>query len=335
MGVQFKQILPRKEIELKKLEGKKIAIDAYNWIYQFLSIIRDRSTGEPLKDSKGRITSHLSGLFYRTAKLMEAGIKPVYVFDGKPPDFKFVIAERKKIKEKAVKRLKKALRRGDKEEIRKSAQQTSRLTDEMVENSKELLKYMGLPYIQAPSEGEAQCAYICKQKKVFATASQDFDSLLFGSPKLIRNLSITGKRKLPGKNVYIDVNPEIIDLEKILKELKINKNQLIIMGILIGTDYNPGIKGIGPKKALNLIRKEKTLKNILKKIEWNSNISAEKIFKFYQKPPVKNFKIEFKNLQEEKIKKFLIHEYEFSPERIEKVIKNLKGKEQSLEAWLK
>jgi flap endonuclease-1 len=205
----------------------------------------------------------------------------------------------------------------------------------MVENSKELLKYMGLPYIQAPSEGEAQCAYICKQKKVFATASQDFDSLLFGSPKLIRNLSITGKRKLPGKNVYIDVNPEIIDLEKILKELKINKNQLIIMGILIGTDYNPGIKGIGPKKALNLIRKEKTLKNILKKIEWNSNISAEKIFKFYQKPPVKNFKIEFKNLQEEKIKKFLIHEYEFSPERIEKVIKNLKGKEQSLEAWLK
>ncbi|MFQ6020563.1 MAG: flap endonuclease-1 [Candidatus Aenigmatarchaeota archaeon] len=335
MGVQFKEILPRKEIGLKNLSGKKIAIDAYNWIYQFLSIIRDRQTGEPLMDSKGRVTSHLSGIFYRTAKLMEAGIKPIYVFDGKPPDFKFVISERIEIRKQAKKKWKKALKKGDLEEIRKSAQQASRLTEDMVENSKELLKYMGLPAIQAPSEGEAQCAFLCKKKKVFATASQDFDSLLFGSSRLIRNLSITGKRKLPGKNVYIDINPEIIELKDVLKKLKINRNQLIIIGILIGTDYNPGIKGLGPKKSLELVKKEKNLKNIFKKIEWNSKTSPEKIYNFYLKPPTKEVELKFKNIKSEKILKLLVDEYDFSQDRIEKVLKNLKKEQTSLGSWLK
>jgi len=159
MGVQISNILPRKQIEIKELSGRKIAIDAFNWIYQFLSIIRDRETGEPLKDSKGRITSHLSGLFYRTSKLMEAGIRPIYVFDGEPPEFKHAVGERAERKIEAQWKLMQAVEEEDVESIRKLSQQTSRLTCEMIEQSKNLLRFMGIPVIQASSEGEAQCSF--------------------------------------------------------------------------------------------------------------------------------------------------------------------------------
>jgi flap endonuclease-1 len=262
MGVQLSKIVPSKEVELLELSGKKIAIDAYNTIYQFLSIIRDRMTGEPLRDSKGQITSHLSGLLYRTSNLVEVGIKPVFVFDGKPPELKKkTIEARKEAKEEAKKKWKEALEKGEKAIT--YAQAASHLTDEMVEESKELLNYMGIPWVQAPSEGEMQCAFMCKKKDVWASASQDFDSILVGSPKLIRNISITGKRKLPKKEVYIEIKPEIIELEKVLSTLGINQKQLIIVGILVGTDYNPGVKGIGPKRAIDLVKKYETLKKVL------------------------------------------------------------------------
>lgn len=336
MGVQITNILPKKQIEMKELLGKKIAIDAFNWIYQFLSIIRDRETGEPLKDSKGRVTSHLSGLFYRTSKLMEAGIRPVYVFDGKPPEFKFAIRERLERKNEARWKLMKAVEDEDVESIRKLSQQTSRLNDEMIEQSKNLLRYMGIPVIQAPSEGEAQCAFLCRENLVFSTASQDSDSLLFGSPRLIKNLSITGKRKLPKQDVYIEIQPELIELKDIEK-MGLKREQLIIMGLLVGSDFNPGIKGIGPKRALDLVKKEKTLQNVLKSVEWNHEIPAEKIYDFYLNPPLdKKVQIKFEGIEEEKIMNIMVDEHEFSKERIEKVVKNLKEKKQtSLGSWLK
>lgn len=337
MGVQISNILPKKEIEIADLIGRKIAVDAFLWLHQFLSIIRQRD-GTPLKDSQGRITSHLSGLFYRSAKLIENNIKLVWVFDGERPEFKSeTINERNKIREDAQRKWKEALEAGDMEAARKAAQSTSKLTGEIIEQSKELLGYMGIPVVQAPSEGEAQCAYLCEQRDVYSVASQDNDSLLFNSPRLVRNLNIVGKRKLPGQNVYVDVKPQIIELENVFKELEITKEQLIILGILVGTDFNPGVRGYGPKRSLELVKKEKTLKRVLEKIDWNYEVPANNIYEFFLYPEVnEKVDIEFKAIQPEKIMEFLVEEHDFSKERIEKVIDRLtKKKQKSLDSWIK
>ncbi len=339
MGVNLGELIPRKEIGLIDLSGKKIAIDAYNQIYQFLSIIRDKTTGEPLRDSKGRPTSHLSGLFYRTAKIIEAGIKPVFVFDGEPPLFKKrTIEEREKRKEEAEVKLKEALERG--EAAITYAQATARVTEEIVEESKKLLRLMGIPVVQAKSEGEAQCAFMARKGDVFASASQDYDSLLFGSPKLVRNLSLTGKRKLPRKEVYVEVKPELIELDNVLKTLKITREQLIIMGILIGTDYNPGgVKGIGPKKALEIARRIKTPESIKKIVKWEFDVEPEEIFDFFMNPPVtEEYEIKWERPKKEELIKFMVEEHDFSYERVKKTLDSLEkvfisGRQSSLSAW--
>lgn len=341
MGVKLGDLIKGKEVELENLSGKIVAIDAFNTLYQFLSIIRDKQTGEPLRDSKGRITSHISGLFYRTIKLIEKGIKPVYVFDGKPPKFKLLtIEKREEIKKEALEKWKEALEKGEKAIT--YAQATAKLTEEMVEESKELLSYMGLPYVQAPSEGEAQCAYLSAKGDVWAAASQDFDSLLFGAKRLVRNLSITGKRKLPRKEIYIEIKPEIIELETVLNELKITREQLIIIGLLVGTDYNPGgIKGIGPKKALELVKRHNSLEKVLKFVKWEFEIDPYDIFEFFINPPVTdNYSLKFSSPDEEKILKFMVDERDFSEERVKKALKTLKesltkGRQASLAAWFK
>jgi len=340
MGVQLGDIIPKKEIELVDLSGKKIAIDAFNTCYQFLSIIRDRMTGEPLKDSKGRITSHLSGLFYRTSNLIEVGIKPIFVFDGEAPEFKKkTIEERAKAKKEAKKKWEEALEKG--KEAITYAQAAAQFTDEMVEDSKKLLIHMGIPWVQAPSEGEIQCAHVCKKGDVFASGSQDYDSILVGSPRLVRNLSITGKRKLPRKEVYIEIKPEIIELEQVFSSLGITQKQLIIVGILVGTDYAPGVKGVGPKTALKLVKEHKTLERVLENVKWEAEVDAEDIYNFFLKPPVtEKYKIEWKEPDRERLTEFMVEEHDFSRERVEKVIDKLQqsftaGRQVSLKGWLK
>ncbi len=340
MGVNLKDLVPKEEVELSSLSGKKVAIDAFNACFQFLSIIRDKMTGELLRDSKGRITSHLSGLFYRTVNLVEVGIKPAYVFDGEPPKFKQrTLEERERMKEIARKKWEEALEKGEKAIT--YAQATSVLTEEMVEDSKKLLEYMGIPWIQAPSEGEIQCAHMCKKGDVWASASQDYDSILVGSPRLIRNLSISGKRKLPRKEVYIEIKPEIIELEKVLKFLGITREQLIIIGLLVGTDYNPGVKGIGPKTALKIVKEHKTLDKVLENVEWEGDVEAEEIYNFFLNPKATDkYKLEWKEPNREKIVEFMVEEHDFSRERVEKAIDKLEqafasGRQTSLKGWLK
>lgn len=343
MGVQIGSIIPKKEIELKDLAGKKIAIDAFNALYQFLAIIRDKDTGEPLKDSKGRITSHLSGLFYRTVNLIEEGIKPVYVFDGEAPEFKRATQEKREEARKiAEEKMKEALEAGRVEEVMKYAQATARLSTDLVQDAKKLLELMGVPYVQAPSEGEMQAAYMARKGDVWASASQDYDSLLVGSPRLIRNLNLTGKRKLPNKEVYVEIKPELIELEEVLKELGITREQLIIVGILVGTDYNPeGIEGIGPKKALKLVKERKTLENVLKEVEWKFDVSAHDIYNFFLNPPVTdNYVLSWKEPNEEGLIKFMVEEHNFSEERIRNAIEKIKQafqkqQQRSLERWFK
>lgn len=339
MGVNLRNIILAKELEIVDLAGKKIAIDAFNTLYAFLSIIRDRMTGEALRDSKGRVTSHLSGLFYRTSNLLEAGIKPVFVFDGKPPEFKKkTIEERQRIREEAKKKWEEAVKRG--ERAITYAQAASSLNDEMIKDSKKLLDFMGVPWVQAKSEGEFQCAHMCKRGDVWSSGSQDYDSLLVGSPRLIRNLSITGRRKMPRKEVYIEIKPEIIELDQVLSGLGITQNQLIMVGILVGTDYNPGPKGIGPKTALKIVKECKNLDDILARVKWEAETDAEEVFNFFSNPPVtEEYEMLWRGPDADKLIGFMADEHDFSRERVDKIIEKLQkpftaGRQASLKGWL-
>jgi flap endonuclease-1 len=339
MGVNLSGIVEGKEIELESLAGRTIAIDAFNTMYQFLSIIRDRFTGEPLRDSKGRITSHLSGLLYRTIRLIEVGIKPVYVFDGKPPAFKAAVQEeRSEARAAAELKWKAALEKGEIEKVRLYAQASARLTDDMIDEAKKLLDVMGIAWVQAPSEGEAQAAWMCKQGQVWAVGSQDWDSLLFGAERLVRNLAITGKRKLPKKEAYIEIKPEIVELKNVLENLTINLDQLICLGILTGTDYNPGgIKGIGPKTALKIVREKKSFKGIFGALEWPFAASPEQIFDFFKNPPVEKVEIKAHKLDSKKLIQLMVDEHDFSEQRIKKAIERLthfQKKQTGLDKWI-
>lgn len=313
MGVNLADLVEREEIELSRLKGRVVAVDALNILYQFLAIIRQRD-GELLKDSQGRVTSHLSGLFYRSINLMEGGIKPVYVFDGEPPDLKRkTIAKRQKIKQEARREWRKAVEEGRTEDVKKFAQQTSRITDEMLTDAKILLESMGIPYVQAPSEGEAQAAFLAKQKDAYAAASQDYDSLLFDAPRLVRNLTLTGRRKLPGKNVYIQVTPELVVLETLLKERDITREQLVEIGLLIGTDYNEGVSGVGPKTALK-IAKQGTF----------SEYDLEDLKELFLSPRVtEEYTITFETPSPEKISEILCEAHDFSETRVENAVERL------------
>jgi flap endonuclease-1 len=340
MGIQISEIIPKKEIELTDLAGKKIAIDAFNTIFQFLSIIRDRFTGEPLKDSKGRVTSHLSGLMYRTINFVDAGIKPIYVFDGEPPKLKKRTQEKREaIRSEAREKWKEALRKG--EAAMKYAQASSQLTDEMLKDAKKLLELMGIPYLQAPSEAEAQCSFMAKKEDVFATGSQDHDALLFGSPRLVKNLSIAGRKKVPNKEVYIELKPELIELKEVLESLGLTQKQLVIMGILIGTDYNEGVKGFGPKRSLEIVREEKTLKNVLQKVKWEEDVGPEEVMKLFLEPQVtEKYEFRWKPPENEKLMKFMVDEHDFSRERVEKAVQKLQerftsGTQSSLKGFVK
>ncbi len=254
MSVDLSKLIVKRKISLDELNDRVIAIDAYNVLYQFLSIIR-QPDGTPLMDSHGNVTSHLSGLFYRTIELVEHGVKPVYVFDGIPSMLKQkTIEARMQRRAEAYTAWQKAKGAGELEEARSHAQQSSCVDRRIVESAKALLDYMGVPHINAPSEGEAQASYMCAEGLAYAAASQDYDTLLFGSKNVVRNLTLSGKRKLPKKNIYVNVEPELVNLEETLSSLGITRQQLIWVGILLGTDFNEGIKGVGPKTALKAVR---------------------------------------------------------------------------------
>ncbi len=325
MGVALRPLFNPIEIDISTLSGKKLAIDSYNLLYQFLTTIRQHD-GTPLKDSEGRITSHLSGLFYRTINLMKSGVKPCFVFDGKPPSFKKeTISNRINAKEIAKKEYKKALEEGDYDLAKTKAMQSAELTKEMVEEAKQLIEYMGLPIVQAPSEGEAQAAYMCNKGEVYASVSQDYDSLLFGAPVLVRNLSISGRRKLPGRNLYTQISPEKIVLEEELNRLGLFREQLVMIGILVGTDYNPkGVFGIGPKKAYKLVKEKKEFDKVFSSVDWNFDISPKEIFDFFMNPPIsKEYFLKWKPPNSAKIIELLCETHGFSRTRVENALGRL------------
>ena len=328
MGVPITDILSRKEISVPDIYGKVIAVDAYNHIYQFLSTIRQRD-GTPLMDSKGGITSHLSGLFSRTANLMERNVRLVYVFDGKAPDMKRTEQERRqKAKHKAEAKYKIAVQKEDIDGMRKYASRTSRLTAEMIEESKSLLTAMGVPIVQAPSEGEAQAAHVVREGHAYAVASQDADSLLFGTPLLIRNLSISGRRKKASSALYEQVSPELVDLEKTLAELDISQDQLIALALLVGTDYNSaGIKGIGPKKALQLVKEHANdFDALFSAVSWSQHydVSWKEIFRQFKEMPVtSDYTLNWRDINDSLVIDLLVGQHDFSNERVSATLDKL------------
>ena len=338
MGLNLGDIVKATPKKIEDFRGKVVAIDAFNTLYQFLAIIR-QPDGTPLKDRRGEVTSHLSGLLYRTANLVQSGISPVFVFDGEPPKLKAkTIKDRAEVKQRAEREWKEALEEGDLQKARSKAMQTSRLTAEMVDQSKRLIELMGLPTVQAPGEGEAQASAMAAKGDVFAAASQDYDSLLFGAPTLIRNLTITGRRKLPRKNVYVDVEPEQVELDSTLSSLGITREQLIDMGVLIGTDFNEGVRGVGPKKALNLMKECGTLERAMEKLGIQIE-NAMEIRQIFLKPPVTpDYSLQWRDVDTDGVKKLLCEEHDFSPERVTVALEKMSEaarsrKQRSLDQW--
>lgn len=339
MGVNLRSIADPKRIELEDLRGKKIAIDAFNTLYQFLSIIRGMS-GDLLRDNKGRVTSHLSGLFYRNMNLLETGIEMVYVFDGTPPKLKSLeIERRREVKQHASEMYREALEKKDYVSAKKYASATSYLDNQMIEESKKLLDLMGIPWLQAPSEGEATAAYLNSKGIVDYAASQDYDSLLFGANRLVRNVTISGKRKLPNRSVRVDVIPETVSLSDVLSENEITREQLIDIGILLGTDFNPdGFPGVGPATALKFIKKYSKIENI-PDLSGKIGFDPNEIREIFLNPPVstKEISLELKSPNSDALSQFLISEHDFSKERIDAALIRLDSQRQkasqSLEKW--
>jgi len=339
MGLNLKELVVREKTTLEAFSSKIIAVDAYNAIYQFLASIRGPD-GLQLSDSEGRITSHLSGLLYRNINFLSLGIKPVYVFDGKPPSLKTAeIERRKQIKKDATVKYEKAIAEGNMEDARKFAQQTTSMKDGMVNESKQILSYFGIPYIDAPSEGEATAAHLTNTGQAYASASQDFDSILCGAKRLIRNFTNSGRRKIPNRNTYVEIEPEIIETQKTLDSLGITREQLVDIGILIGTDFNPnGFDRIGPKTALKMIKQHLRLEDIPQIQEQLQEIDYEQIRKIFLKPVVADVdEIVFGNVDYEGMTDYLVKERSFSEDRVQSSLNRLKKalekKSHNLDQW--
>lgn len=338
MGLNLKDIVVREKTSLEAFNGKMVAIDAYNSLYQFLTTIRG-SDGQMLSDSNDQVTSHLSGLLHRNANFLSIGIKPIWVFDGKPPSLKTAEIERRKAsKMTASIRYEQARMEGDVESAKKYAQQTTVIQDSMIKESKELLDLFGIPTIQAPSEGEATAAHLTATGQAWASVSQDYDSVLFGARRLVRNFTSGGRRKVPNQNYYITVEPEIIHLTSILESHDISREQLVDVGIMIGTDFNPsGITRIGPKTAIKMIKKHSSLEDIPRIQDELADIPYQEIRRIFLEPDVADVKdISFGSIRYEEILKYMT-ERSFAETRtlqtLDRMKKSISKKSETLDRW--
>ncbi|XP_076109646.1 flap endonuclease 1-like [Mytilus galloprovincialis] len=315
-----------KEQEIKNYFGRKVAIDASMCIYQFLIAVRQ--DGSQLMNEDGETTSHLMGMFYRSIRMLEHGIKPVYVFDGKPPDMKSgELEKRKERREEAQKALEKAEEAGDEENIEKFNRRLVKVSKQHNEECKELLKLMGVPFIEAPGEAEAQCAVLVKAGKVYATGTEDMDALTFGTSVQLRNLTVAEARKLPIKEFHY---------QKVLEELGMNKDEFIDLCILLGCDYCESIRGIGPKRAYDLVKQHHCIEEILKHLDSKKyTVPEDWMFKearrLFQEPEVtdpETLDLKWTDPDEEALVDYMVNKKNFSEDRIRNGIKKLQKAKQ-------
>ncbi|KAF1356597.1 PIN domain-like protein [Delphinella strobiligena] len=327
--------------EIKNQFGRKVAIDASMSLYSFLVAVR--SDGQQLMNESGETTSHLMGMFYRTLRIVENGIKPVYVFDGAPPKLKSgELAKRFQRKSEAQEAHEEAKETGTAEEVEKFSRRTVRVTREHNAEAQRLLKLMGVPFIIAPTEAEAQCATLARGGKVYAAASEDMDTLTFNSPVLLRHLTFSEQRKEPIQEIHLD---------KVLEGLEMDMTQFIDLCILLGCDYVDPVKGIGPSVAYKLIKEYKNLEAVVAHIEKTSKYTLPEDWPYkdarllFLEPDVRpatdpecEFKWEAPDI--DGLVKFLVEEKGFSEDRVRsaaaKLTKNLKSAQQSrLEGFFK
>ena len=339
MGIDFKDSIPREKIQLEDIAGWTLAVDGYNTLYQFLAIIRGMDGGH-LKDAQGRVTSHISGLFYRNVNLLELGMKLVYVFDGKPPELKTEeIRRRSEQRREAKDQYLRALQSGDMAQARKFAEASTVLRRDMVSDAKSLLDAMGIPWVDAPSEGEAQASTMAMEGTVKAVASQDHDSIVFGAPTLVRNVTISGKRRLPSKGIVINVVPERITLSSVLSATGLTRDQLVDFAILLGTDFNPdGFEGVGPVTALKYLKKYGRLEEVKELAPALEAVDYRAIRELYlNAPSTKGVAPEWGPMDKQKVISFLVGEHSFSRDRVEAAIgrveKTKPSQSETLEKW--
>jgi len=332
MGVALRDIIAeyKTPVAWEALPGIA-AIDANNTLYQFLTIIR-QPDGTPLMDRHGRVTSHLSGILFRISNFMEKGIRPVFVFDGKPTVLKqATIDERRRLRDEAASKWKEAVERGDEEEAYRQARSSTRVDETIITTSKELLRLMGIPVVQAAGEGEAQAAYMVARGDARYVVSQDYDTLLFGAPTLVRNLTVSGKRKIRGRQ--ITVSPERIVLAETLAGLKLTREELIEIGILTGTDFNPGVTGVGAKTGLKIVQKGEFLSKLAEKCP---GFDPAPVIETFLHPAVtEDYSVAAGHADAEGIRRMLCDGYDFSEERVNKALEGFTAKagQKTLESW--
>ncbi len=321
MGLQISDLVPKKQISFKDLENKTIAVDASQMLYQFLSSIR-QPDGTPLMDNNQNITSHLQGVIARVTNLMQQNLKLAFVFDGKPPLLKIKEHEEREYRKQiAEDKLEKAKEEHDEEMMLRYSKQSIRLKKEMIDETKELIQYLGLPVIQAPSEAEAQCSFMNERGDIDFVGSSDYDSLLFGAPRIIRNLTLSTRKKLPS-GAYVNINPELIELKSVLENLGINQDQLIVLGILVGTDFNEGVHKVGQKTALKLVKQYKNFDELFENVKTEFN--WKQVYATFKSMPVmKNYQLKWKSPDVDKIKELLVEKHDFNEERINKNLERI------------
>ncbi|XP_073430078.1 flap endonuclease 1 [Dendrobates tinctorius] len=319
-----------KENDIKSYFGRKVAVDASMCIYQFLIAVRQ--DGNMLQNEEGETTSHLMGMFYRTIRMVEHGIKPVYVFDGKPPQLKSgELAKRSERRAEAEKLLEAAQEAGEVENIEKFNKRLVKVTKQHNEECKQLLKLMGIPYVDAPCEAEATCAALVKGGKVYAAATEDMDALTFGTPLLLRHLTASEAKKLPIQEFH---------LSRALQDIGISQDQFIDLCILLGSDYCETIRGIGPKRAIELIRQHKSIEEVMDNIDLKKypvpenwlHKEARQLFLEPEVVDVDNVELKWVDPDEEGLVAFMCGEKQFSEDRIrngaKKLAKNRHGSTQ-------
>jgi flap endonuclease-1 len=327
MGVLLTPIVVKRTVGLAGLRGRRLAVDAHGELYQFLALIRLRD-GTPLKDAQGRVTSHLSGLFYRTTRLIaDFGLQLAFVFDGRSPILKSgEIARRRQVRQRYETEAAAARRAGNLAQAYSKSTMTSRLTPEMVGEATQLLRLMGLPVIQALSEGEAQAAHMARRGDVWAAASKDYDALLFGAPRVVRFLTISGREFLPSQGISRPITPEVIDLQEMLEALGITRSQLVDLGLLVGTDFHRGIKGIGPKKALALMTRFGGIDHMPEEIRDGFGLDLDQLRRIYLEPEVHDvYDLEPGRCDGDGVIRFLCDEHAFTRDRVSKALERAFG----------
>jgi flap endonuclease-1 len=321
VGVVLTPIITKDTISLSALRGRTLAVDGNAELYQFLALIRLRD-GTPLRDSSGRVTSHLAGLFYRTTRLIaEHGVRLAFVFDGTPPALKArEVAKRREIRRRYQEEHAAAIARGDEAAAYSKATMTSRLTRDMIGEARGLLRLMGVPTVQAPSEGEAQASHMAAtSSEVWAAASKDYDALLFGAPRLVRFLTISGKEFLPSQGTFRPIVPETIELDRLLTVWHIDRESLVDLALLVGTDFNEGVKGIGPKKALKLVQQHGRIEHMPAEIRdaLGAASAIDDVRRIYLSPKVTSeFDVHPFEPDLDGIVRFLCDEREFARDRV-------------------